>query len=106
MDKEDGRKLTRQAQHERRKQAARLHRRGMSIKQIADTLRTKDKLRTATEAHMNMLKNNPQRVRSYFEDPNPSLTPPPPKKPISQPQKINNPLIYKDSQFTNRFVVP
>lgn len=38
MDKEDGRKLTRQAQHERRKQAVRLHRRGMSIKQIADTL--------------------------------------------------------------------
>ncbi len=38
MDKEDGRKLTRQAQHERRKQAARLHRRGMSVKQIAETL--------------------------------------------------------------------
>ena len=38
MDKEDGRKLTRQAQHERRKQAARLHQRGMSIEQIADTL--------------------------------------------------------------------
>lgn len=38
MDKEDGRKLTRQAQHERRKQAARLHQRGMPIQQIADTL--------------------------------------------------------------------
>jgi transposase InsO family protein len=32
---EDGRKLTRQAQHERRKQAVRLHRRGMPIKDIA-----------------------------------------------------------------------
>ena len=35
MDKEDGRKLSRQAQHERRKQAVRLHRRGMAIKDIA-----------------------------------------------------------------------
>lgn len=33
MDKEDGRKLSRQAQHERRKQAVRLHRRGMAIKE-------------------------------------------------------------------------
>ena len=33
-------------------------------------VRTKDKLRRATETHMNMLGNNPQRVRSYFEDPN------------------------------------
>ncbi len=38
MDKEDGRKLTRQAQHERRKQAVRLHRRGMQIKDIAAAL--------------------------------------------------------------------
>ena len=38
MDKEDGRKLTRQAQHERRKQAVRLHRRGMNIKDIATAL--------------------------------------------------------------------
>ena len=38
MDKEDGRKLTRQAQHERRKQAVRLHRKGMSVKDIADAL--------------------------------------------------------------------
>lgn len=38
MDKEDGRKLTRQAQHERRKQAVRLHRRGMAIKDIASAL--------------------------------------------------------------------
>mgnify|MGYP000184460629 CR=1 FL=1 len=38
MDKEDGRKLTRQAQHERRKQAVRLHRRGMDIKDIAAAL--------------------------------------------------------------------
>jgi transposase len=38
MDKEDGRKLSRQAQHERRKQAVRLHRRGMAIKDIAATL--------------------------------------------------------------------
>lgn len=38
MDKEDGRKLTRQAQHERRKQAVRLHRRGMTVQQIADAL--------------------------------------------------------------------
>ena len=38
MDKEDGRKLTRQAQHERRKQAVRLHRQGMSVKDIAALL--------------------------------------------------------------------
>jgi transposase len=38
MDKEDGRKLSRQAQHERRKQAVRLHRRGLSFKDIAATL--------------------------------------------------------------------
>ncbi|MFN9749192.1 MAG: hypothetical protein ACK53K_08330 [Burkholderiales bacterium] len=38
MDKEDGRKLTRQAQHERRQQAVRLHRRGMAIKDIASVL--------------------------------------------------------------------
>lgn len=38
MDKEDGRKLTRQAQHERRKHAVRLHRRGMAIKDIAIAL--------------------------------------------------------------------
>ncbi len=35
MDQEDGRKLKRQAQQERRKQAVRLHRRGMAIKDIA-----------------------------------------------------------------------
>jgi len=38
MDKEDGRKLPRQAQHERRKQAVRLHQRGMSVKDIAAAL--------------------------------------------------------------------
>jgi transposase len=38
MEKEDGRKLTRQAQHERRKQAVRLHRRGMGFADIASTL--------------------------------------------------------------------
>jgi DNA-binding NarL/FixJ family response regulator len=38
MDKEDGRKLSRQAQHARRKQAVRLHRRGMAIKDIACAL--------------------------------------------------------------------
>lgn len=38
MDKEDGRKLTRQAQHERRKQAVRLFRHGMPIQKIATTL--------------------------------------------------------------------
>jgi transposase len=38
MDKEDGRKLSREAQHERRKQAVRLHRRGMAIKDIATAL--------------------------------------------------------------------
>lgn len=38
MDKEDGRKLPRQAQHERRKQAVRLHQRGMSVKDIAGAL--------------------------------------------------------------------
>ncbi len=38
MDKEDGRKLSRQAQHERRKQAVRLHRQGMAVKAIADAL--------------------------------------------------------------------
>ena len=38
MEKEDGRKLTRQAQHERRKQAVRLHRREMCVKDIAAAL--------------------------------------------------------------------
>jgi transposase len=38
MDKEDGRKLSREARHERRKQAVRLHRRGMAIKDIATAL--------------------------------------------------------------------
>lgn len=38
MEKEDGRKLSRQAQHERRKQAVRLYRKGMKIKEIADAL--------------------------------------------------------------------
>ena len=38
MDKEDGRKLSREAQHERRKQAVRLHRRGMAIDDIAAAL--------------------------------------------------------------------
>ena len=38
MDKEDGRKLSREAQHERRKQAVRLHRRGMAIDDIAVAL--------------------------------------------------------------------
>lgn len=38
MDKEDGRKLTRQAQHERRKQAVRMHRRGMRFQDIAIAL--------------------------------------------------------------------
>ncbi|MCL2021869.1 MAG: hypothetical protein FWG81_07220 [Betaproteobacteria bacterium] len=38
MDKEDGRKLSRKAQHERRKQAVRLHRRGMAVNEIATTL--------------------------------------------------------------------
>jgi transposase len=31
--------------------------------------RTKDKLRKATEAHMNQIEQNPQRVKSYFQDP-------------------------------------
>jgi transposase len=31
--------------------------------------RTKDKLKQVTKAHMEMLENNPARVRSYFEDP-------------------------------------
>jgi len=38
MQNEDGRKLTRQAQHERRKQAVRLHKRGMVFKDIAQAL--------------------------------------------------------------------
>jgi transposase len=38
MEKEDGRKLSRQEQHERRKQAVRMHRRGMGIKEIAANL--------------------------------------------------------------------
>lgn len=38
MEKEDGRKLSRQAQHERRKQAVRLHRQGMLVKDISATL--------------------------------------------------------------------
>jgi len=32
-------------------------------------LRTKDKLKAATKAHMDMLDKNPERVRSYFQDP-------------------------------------
>jgi transposase len=31
--------------------------------------RTKDKLKAATKAHMDMLDKNPERVRSYFQDP-------------------------------------
>ena len=38
MDKEDGRRLSREAQHERRKQAVRLHRQGMTMMAIAATL--------------------------------------------------------------------
>ena len=38
MDKEDGRRLSREAQHERRKQAVRLHKRGLSLKDIAAVL--------------------------------------------------------------------
>ena len=38
MEKEDGRRLSRQAQHERRKQAVRLHKRGMKIDDIAAAL--------------------------------------------------------------------
>lgn len=38
MEKEDGRRLSAQAQHERRKQVARLHKRGMKVKDIADAL--------------------------------------------------------------------
>lgn len=38
MDKEDGRKLSREEQHERRKQAVRLHRRGMSVKEVSASL--------------------------------------------------------------------
>jgi hypothetical protein len=30
---------------------------------------TKDKLKAATKAHMDMLDKNPERVRSYFQDP-------------------------------------
>ncbi|PHV10354.1 IS630 family transposase, partial [Chitinimonas sp. BJB300] len=32
-------------------------------------VRTKDKLKQATKAHMEMLENTPERVCSYFEDP-------------------------------------
>jgi len=32
-------------------------------------VRTKDKLKQVTDEHMNMLHNNPERVRSYFGDP-------------------------------------
>ena len=32
-------------------------------------LRTKDKLKAATKDHMDMLEKNPERVRSYFQDP-------------------------------------
>jgi DNA-binding transcriptional MerR regulator len=35
MEKEDGRRLSRQAQYERRKQAVRLHKRGMAINDIS-----------------------------------------------------------------------
>lgn len=32
-------------------------------------VRTKDKLRNATESHMRMLGQRPERIRKYFEDP-------------------------------------
>jgi len=32
-------------------------------------MRTKDKLREATKAHMDMLDQHPERVPSYFNDP-------------------------------------
>ena len=32
-------------------------------------MRTKDKLKEATKAHMDMLDQHPERVRSYFNDP-------------------------------------
>ncbi|MCL2636433.1 MAG: IS630 family transposase, partial [Betaproteobacteria bacterium] len=32
-------------------------------------MRTKDKLRAATDSHMSMLEQNPERVMSYFQDP-------------------------------------
>lgn len=32
-------------------------------------VRTKDKLKQVTKTHMEMLENNPERVRSYFDDP-------------------------------------
>jgi len=38
MDREDGRRLSREAQHERRKQAVRLRQRGMRLKAIAAAL--------------------------------------------------------------------
>ena len=31
--------------------------------------RTKDKLKEATKAHMDLLEKQPERVRSYFDDP-------------------------------------
>jgi transposase len=38
-DKEDGKRLSHQAQYERRKQAVRLHKRGMKVDDIAAALR-------------------------------------------------------------------
>jgi transposase len=32
-------------------------------------VKTKENLRKATEAHMNMLKATPQRIEKYFDDP-------------------------------------
>jgi len=61
MDKEDGRKLSRQAQHERRKQAVRMHRRGVSIKEVAIALgiaqnTVRNAIKTAEEQGLQALK--------------------------------------------------
>jgi transposase len=61
---EDGRKLTRQAQYERRQQAVRLHRRGMAIKDIASVLEmaqgtVRSAINVAKEAGLNALAPKP-----------------------------------------------
>jgi transposase len=67
---EDGRKLPRQAQHERRKQAVRLYQRGMSVKDIAAALgMAQGTVRSAIKVMQTGGITALKQVRSYFEDP-------------------------------------
>ncbi len=62
LEKEDGRRLTHQVQQNL----------NADLKCALGSrvqVRTKDKLKQVTTAHMNMLQDNPERVRSYFQYP-------------------------------------